>query len=146
MLRSKEDAEDMLQQSFLKAYDKYHSFDEAKASIYTWLYRITYNNCLDRIAKKKELYGNDYALETFKDSTISQEEAYIVQQTSAKLDDKIKKLPDSQRNALNLFYFEELKIKEAANVMDISPKAFESLLIRARKSLKNIMKYEISNV
>ena len=61
---------------------------------------------MDKISKKTEFYGNDLAIETYSDKSKSQEDQYIEGESSKKLNEKMNRLTDSQRNALNLFYFE----------------------------------------
>jgi RNA polymerase sigma factor (sigma-70 family) len=137
------EAEEACQNVFVKVYQKHHQF-KAESELKTWIYRITINECLDRIksAKRKKrlalfkVFSNDQSeTNTFRENNhpgIQLEEKEAV----TKILDLINQLPENQKTAVILKLIEGLSQKEVAKVMETSEKAVESLLSRARASLK----------
>ena len=138
-LYSQADAEDVAQTVLIKLWQKPTSWDPNKASLSTWLYRVTLNACYDASrarSRRTELEQND-------DSSISQsdvsedisdrQESHIKNEA---VQHAIKQLPDTQRDAITLAVFVGLPQKQVASILGVSVKAVESLLIRAKKSLK----------
>lgn len=131
-LLSKADAQDATQIVFMKIWQRPDTYKEnLGATFSTWLYRVTINTCRDIRRKQKNLTSLDAKrLELISTSPID------------KIDNRrdikcaIQKLPDIQRQVINLFYFEELSTKETAEALKLTAKAVESHLMRARKSLK----------
>jgi RNA polymerase sigma-70 factor (ECF subfamily) len=137
-----EEAEDILQKSFLKAYRNYKTYDSSKSSIYTWLYRITTNVAIDHFRENKKHISNNQGaklLDYTSDSKPNQEDTVSNIEEFKRLQQVISTLPENQQLAISLTYFDEFKMKEAAEILDISVKAYESLLIRARKKLRELL-------
>jgi len=135
MLSEREGAEDIVQDSFLMLWNSPEKWDGSKnAKFTTWFFRVVVNACLD--VKKRVKYTvpeDDIELES---PGHSQEEASELKSTKNKVEALIHELPESQQTALALCFYEGLSNKEAASVMDISVKAVESLLMRAKGSLR----------
>ena len=128
------DAEDAVQEAFVKIWVKAQSFDANKARFKTWAYRILLNQCLDIKRKRRfDQHLDDFEIE---DHGINPEAAAQQMSFQATIQKGLALLPERQRTAVALCYFDELSNKEAAQVMDISVKALESLLSRARAQLK----------
>ena len=137
MLGDNMQAEDVTQMVFLKLWQIAPTWEPGRATLLTYLYRITHHRCLDILRKSKEsLPGElpDMADErpTAFNNIVQAEQAERVQYA-------LQQLPDRQRAALTLFYFEHQSLKMAANILNVSPAAFESLLRRGRKSLKSLL-------
>ncbi len=131
-------AEEVVQDSFLKVWEKAQLWDEKKASFKTWFYRILRNKCIDYLRKKRESFLDvdiDIIDETqySDDNFFKKEEAKIVQQ-------EITALKEVQKTAIILFYYENFKIKEIAKILNKKEKAVESLLFRAKTKLKKSFK------
>lgn len=135
MLSEREGAEDIVQDSFLMLWNTPDKWDASRnAKFTTWFYRVVLNACLDQ--KKKVKYdatNDDYELESQEQA---QDEASELKRTKDKVEALIQGLPESQQTALALCFYEGLSNKEAASVMDMSVKALESLLMRAKSSLR----------
>ena len=100
--------------------------------------RVNTNACLDQLRKKKPLYSD--VVPEIEDSADTPFEALSRQNQSEAIKSALQKLPDRQRAAVTLSYYQELTQKEGASIMSISEKAYESLLVRGRKSLKLLLK------
>jgi len=144
-VHQKEDAEDIAQDVFIEAWLSYHKF-RGEASLSTWLYRIAVNKSLDALRKQKTkkyigLFKNllqlgDEAVDKIKHTEpdpLQQIEHYEREQALYKALDKI---PVNQRIAITLSKFEDLSMKEIAEVIETSESAVESLLSRAKVSLR----------
>ena len=135
-----EDAEDVVQDAFIKLWDGRAAWQEGKSAKFTtWFYRIVVNQSLDHIAKRKD--GRKRELS---DDMVSGEEAadnvlWAKQQDYA-VAGALAELPERQRTAITLFYKEELSQKETADIMGLTPKAVESLIGRAKQTLKERIK------
>jgi RNA polymerase sigma-70 factor (ECF subfamily) len=140
-----DDAADITQEVFIKVYRQYHQHDPAKASLKTWIYRISINHCLDFIKAKRTKKRFGFLTSLFRaDNQEPVEEAIQFHHPGIAAEDKedlqqlfryINDLPDNQRTALILTKIEDRPQKEVADIMQISTKALESLLQRAKQSL-----------
>ena len=131
------DAEDIVQESFLKLWRKPELWKEKKNSKFTtWFYRIIVNACYDLNKKKSSqeapLEADDYEQLAEKSGEC---EDLSHRQLSA-IEIALKNLPERQRMALNLCFYEGLSNAEAAAVMEIRIKALQSLIMRGKAALK----------
>lgn len=134
-MAEKEAAEDIVQQAFLKLWeDPTRWKPEFNTRFTTWFYRVVVNLCLDSKRRKSPLP----LVENFdiRDERETQEESLVYSQEARAVEQAINDLPDRQRTALNLCFYEELSNREAADILQVSIKALESLLMRAKKTLK----------
>jgi len=128
-------AEDIVQSVFLKTWNMLPNWQAGNAKLITWMRRVTTNACLDHLRKRRPIY-TDKVPDTPSQETDPEERLGLVQR-NAWLHGQIDEMPERQKAALTLFYYQELSLKESAEIMDIAPGAFESLLRRARKTLKS---------
>lgn len=139
MLGNEALAEETAQEALLRLWTHAASYDPAKARLTTWLTRITANLCLDRLRKRNEESwpeNFDVAMPA------SQEREFMEGQVSMRVDEALRTLPERQRLALILCHYEELSMAEAAGVMETTAEAVESLLSRARRSLRRQLEPE----
>ena len=135
-----QDAEEALQDSFNKVWIKAKDFDSTKASFGTWFYRIIVNTCIDLARRKKPTDADiDSHMECLSDQTPTAEKLALEEQESQKIKNAVQSLPEKQRIAIILCYFEEMTNKEAAQIMGLNIKALEGLLVRGRKTLRGIL-------
>lgn len=130
-------AEDVTQSVFLKTWQHMPNWTPGRAKLITWIRRVARNHCLDMLKKKGPIYTDevpemaDERTEAF-DKVSANEQEHIVATGLAKL-------PESQRFALTLSYYQNVAQREGAEIMGISIAAYESLLVRARKALRIIL-------
>lgn len=128
------DAEDVVQEAFLKLWQCPYLWSDTKNSKFTtWFYRVISNRCIDLKRKQIPMQMNE-------DFDIKQEQQLDDElhkkQQKLLLESLLLQLPERQRLAIILCFQEELHHKEAAEIMDISTKALESLLMRGKSTLK----------
>lgn len=135
VLGQRAEAEDAVQEAFVKLWRRADSFDPEAAQFSTWFYRIVVNQCLDRKRKKipDALPENYDAV----DEGCGPDDHLAAGQRAVMMRQALDQLPERQKAAIVLCYYQGLSNKEAADVMDLNVKAVESLLTRGRKSLKN---------
>lgn len=134
IVRDPAEADDIGQEAFLRVWNKASSFDPQIARFTTWLYRIVLNLAFDR-ARKPKLAPIEEAAE-IESGEAGPVETIIAAQQRRVLKQAMAALPDRQRGAVALFHMEGLSGEEAARAMNLSAKAFESLLGRARAALR----------
>jgi RNA polymerase sigma-70 factor (ECF subfamily) len=133
----RDEAEDILQDAFLKLWDRPGLYDESRgAKFTTWFYRVVTNQALDRMRKVKPMQGGD-ALDSLSDHAPRQDDALAASEEQKAVETAIQSLPERQKTALNLCFYEGLSNKEAADIMGVGIKALESLLIRAKTGLRD---------
>ncbi|MFA5985510.1 MAG: sigma-70 family RNA polymerase sigma factor [Methylococcaceae bacterium] len=141
MLSSPEDAEEAVQDAFAKLWQHAARYDPSKAASSTWFYQILSNTCLNMARRKPFIHASIDELEdTLTDATLAQDSQLVAQQDSARIRVAVAALPERQRLAVILCYFEELSNAQAAATMGLHIKALEGLLVRARKKLKELLR------
>lgn len=142
---SQDEAEDSVQDAFIKLWSKPAIWkDGGNAKFTTWFYRIVVNATIDRMRKRKNHDGDD-KIAHLADHTPRADDQLHEDQQAVALERAIQNLPERQKTALNLCVYEELSNKEAAAIMDVSVKGLESLLMRAKKTLKDIFEHSEFN-
>lgn len=136
MLRDAEEAEDVTQETFLRLWKALPDW-QPRAKLSTWACTVALNLCRDRLRKKKPMLMD--ALPEQTDPSLRPEEALASQQFADRLDQHISALPERQREALMLCAIEGFGNQDAAQMMNISVRALESLLARARRSLRHML-------
>jgi RNA polymerase sigma-70 factor (ECF subfamily) len=138
MLGTRHEAEDLVQTAFLRVWQGAARW-EPNAKFSTWLYRVLHNLCMDRLrarrARASEPLEGEF-VEALVDETPDSEERVADLQRGARVRAALDRLPDRQRAALVLCYYEERSQAEAAALLGISEGALESLLSRGRATLK----------
>lgn len=128
------EAEDVAQEAFLRAWQKAPGWRVGEARFSTWLYRVVVNLCLDR-RRRKPMAPLEAAGDPL-DPAPSAELRLAEDQRGRIVAAALAALPDRQRAALVLSYYEGVSNAEAAEALGVSVSALESLLVRARKALR----------
>lgn len=134
MLGSAFEAEEIAQEVFMKVWLQAPNWRYGEAKLRTWMHRVAINACLDRLRKKREVTGQD--LPDHADSRPNAAQQLEERERTNRVRHAIADLPDRQRAALTLCHYQGLSNKEAADSLSISVEAIESLLARARRSLR----------
>lgn len=114
-----EDAEDLLQDTFVKAYKNFDKFKE-KSKIYTWLYRIATNEALQFLNKKKKLLKSDEGMEYFLQTAVAENAKHNAEEIEILLQKAIQTLPEKQKLVFTIRYFDELPYEEIAEIVEMS--------------------------
>ncbi len=140
-----EDAEDVLQEAFLKAYSHLNTF-QGQSKFYTWLVRIAVNEALMKLRKRKadRSVSLDEPTDTGEDTVVREiavwgddpEQKYTREELRSILDNAIQSLKPAFRTVFTLRDIEELSTEETAEALGISIPAVKSRLLRARLQLR----------
>ncbi len=139
-LQNRGDAEDVVQAAFIKLWQKPQSWNSSRSKFTTWFYRVVVNACHDHRRKHKRVLDVDDKILDLACEPVESEQVTLEDQQQQAwrkrcLEIAISRLPSSQKDALNLVIYSELPQKQAAEIMNISLKALESLLVRAKRSM-----------
>jgi RNA polymerase sigma-70 factor (ECF subfamily) len=138
-VQSRETAEDIVQDAFVKLWEDPGKWQPRRNTRFTtWFYRVVVNLCLDWRKRKRPLPLDEEV--PLVDERETADEAMIRIQEQKLLEKEIAALPERQRTALNLCFDEGLSNQQAAEVMGMNLKALQSLIMRAKTTLKERMK------
>lgn len=142
MMKHREEAEEVAQDTFVKVFKSLNKF-KGDSKFSTWMYRITYNTCLDRIKSNKMAYReveiNEFterqlgSLENALEQMIKEERETVVK-------DCIAQLPDQDSFLMTLYYYEDLSLDEMSQIVNMTPNHIKVKLFRSRKKLASILK------
>jgi RNA polymerase sigma-70 factor (ECF subfamily) len=148
MLQNQQDAEDILQETFIKAYKALPRF-EGRSSLSTWLYRIATNEALmflrrkrpDQISVEQPSNDDDTAVAPLEivDWCCLPEGELMSTEARANLESSVSRLPESLRVVFLLRDIEGLSTRETAEVLDLSEGAVKTRLSRARLRLRELL-------
>lgn len=133
MLGDRAEAEDVTQETFIRAWKALPSW-EPRAKFSTWLHRVALNLCYDRLRKRREVLSD--AIPEHADGALGPQDALDQAQRVKAVEDAISALPERQSAALTLCALQGHSQTEAAEIMEVSVEALESLLARARRTLR----------
>jgi RNA polymerase sigma-70 factor, ECF subfamily len=141
ILKSREEAEESVQDAFTKAFHSLGSF-RGDAEFGTWFYRILYNGCMTRVSRRAEsmlsLHGPDLADD---DTLIDPDapdllEGIVADERYELLQEEIQKLPEKFRVVISLFYGQEQRYEEIAAILGVPVSTVKTHLFRARTLLR----------
>ncbi|WP_431166131.1 RNA polymerase sigma factor [Tenacibaculum halocynthiae] len=145
MLKSREEAEEISQDTFIKAYKNLDKF-KGDSKFSTWLYKIAYRTCLDSIKKNSKKYQtgtiDEITINKIK-STEGVLDSIERKERAAIINKCMMELPEDERSVIWLFYFEELSLKEIIDITDLSEANVKVKLHRARKRLLTIVEKRV---
>lgn len=134
IVESHEDTDDVLQNTFIKAYRGFENF-EGRSSLYTWLYRIATNEALTHQKNKK-----NKSTRQLDEIPLAREQSADGEFDEAKAVQKLKKameeLPEKQRIVFNMRYYDELSYQEMSDILDTSVGALKASYHHAVKKIE----------
>ena len=144
LCRSRETAEDLMQEVFLKAL---LSLPDQNENLRDWLYKVARNACFNELRNRKRELQSEHIEEISASARESLQEnssdnlvdELIRSEQRRFLYEAMMKLPDRQREILELFYFSELSIREIAEIMRLTSQNVRVLAHRAKKQLREYM-------
>jgi len=140
MLRDPEDAQDAAQDVFFKAYRALEDF-RPDSSLYTWIYRIAVNTCLDyRRKSRREVFRSAPLTEDLPSDEPFPKQLYESAEIHDSIQLALQKLPEKLRAAIVLREIEELSYKEITEVLHVSVGTVKSRISRAREQLRHLLK------
>lgn len=137
VVASNEDAEELTQDVFLKAFQKLHTFN-GKCSFSTWLYRIAHNSAISATRKKKFVFlpKEEFQIANVPDSAVDEllnreDDEVLLQQ----LENALCKLNTEDRLLITLFYYQDKSVSEISGILEITVENVKVKLYRVRKRL-----------
>jgi len=149
MIRNEDDAEDLTQEAFAKAFASIQNFD-AKYSFSTWLFRIATNNCIDFIRKKKlQTYSihqpsdseHSASYTDIRDESMNPNEQLLSDQRKRYVRTAVGQLSPRYKELIELRYFRELSYEEIADTLKLPLGTVKAQLHRAKELLNNMMNH-----
>ncbi|MFC0777887.1 RNA polymerase sigma factor [Flavobacterium sp. HJSW_4] len=145
MVKNREEAEEATQDTFIKTFNSLSKF-KGDSKFSTWIYKISYNTCLDRLKKSKKEEHN-ISIDEFSSHLIK-----TMENALSALEDKERKqaiqnclnlLPSDDNFLLTLFYFEDQSLEEIGKIMNINTNNVKVKLFRSRQKLATILKTQL---
>jgi RNA polymerase sigma factor (sigma-70 family) len=145
MIKNREEAEEVAQDTFIKVYNSLNKF-KGDSKFSTWIYKIAYNTCLDRLKKNKKedlnISIDEFSAHLIKtmDNALSALEDKERKQT---IQNCLNLLPSEDNFLLTLFYFEDQNLEEIGKIMSINANNVKVKLFRSRQKLAVILKKQL---
>ena len=138
VLRNREDAEEMAQESFIKAFKSLHTF-KGEAKFSTWLYRITYNNCISEVRKKKVKFVSADDVQISDEPGEMNLDGIPAENRAKYVKAALEKLPEDEYTLILLYYFDDKSVEEIGEITKMTESNVKVKLFRARKKLYAIL-------
>ena len=152
IVKNHEDAEEVAQDSFLKAYEKLDSF-KGNSKFSTWLYTIVYRNSITKIRKKKVATSDidEYVMDNYSEGhEFPQLEAIKNGEQQKYVREAIDRLPEKDALLITLFYMNESSVEEIEQITNLTQSNIKVKLFRARKKLNTelsfLLKEEVKTI
>lgn len=142
MLKNREEAEEVSQDTFIKTYRSLHKF-KGDSKFSTWIYKVAYNSCLDQIKKNKKHLNNVEINEFTEHQVKTMDNAFdalVEEERNQLIQDCLHVLPSDDSFLLTLYYFEEQSLDEIANIVGLTANNVKVKIFRSRKKLAHILK------
>jgi RNA polymerase sigma-70 factor (ECF subfamily) len=137
IVRSREDAEEVAQDAFVKAFQSLHSF-KGDSKFSTWLYRIVYNAAISHTRKKRQEFtqlDERVVSDTTEDEIFENLDTLDAEYQSKLINEAINNLPEDESAIVTLFYLEENTIEDISQITGLSVSNVKVKLFRIRKKL-----------
>lgn len=142
MIKNREEAEEVSQDTFIKVYKSLSKF-KGDSKFSTWIYKVTYNTCLDRLKKLKRTQ-NTVAINEFTEHEVKTLDSALatleIKERKEAIQKCINMLPSNDSFLLTLYYFEEQSLDEIAKIVNLKPNNVKIKLYRSRKKLASVLR------
>lgn len=139
IVKSHDDADDVMQNTFIKAYRNIHSF-KGESKLFSWLYRIATNESITFINKKaKRLQITNEEVQQRVISNLTSDVYFEGDAIQLKLQQAIATLPEKQRLVFNMKYFEDIKYKDMSEILQTSEGALKASYHIAAKKIEDYL-------
>jgi RNA polymerase sigma-70 factor, ECF subfamily len=153
MLNNKHEAEDAVQETFMRVYTNLNRYDEQQ-KFSTWIFRIATNHCIDRLRKRKHSAysldaempdgeGNDY-YSMLAGNEDTPEKQIILSETQLQIRKAIDALPEKYKTVVILRYLQDMSLQEISDVLDMPVTTVKTRVHRGREYLRNRLEQEPS--
>ncbi|MBC2839430.1 RNA polymerase sigma factor [Robiginitalea sp. SC105] len=140
MVISHDDADDVLQNTFIKIYKHIGTF-KGESKLHSWMYRIAANEALSFMKKRSRRLGvSDEGLQEYLVSNLEADPYFDGDKAQLQLQRALARLPDKQREVFNLKYFDEMKYEEMSELLDTSVGALKASYHLAVKKIESYLK------
>jgi RNA polymerase sigma-70 factor, ECF subfamily len=141
MMGNQADAEEIAQEVFLRVWTHAERWEPGRAQFGTWLHRVAANLCLDRLRRRRGTADID-EMPDLVSGELAPDARLEADELAARVEEALQQLPERQRAAIVLSYYQELSNGETAEVLDVTIEAVESLLSRGRRQLRKLLATE----
>lgn len=152
MLNNRHEAEDIVQETFLRVYKNFDRYDENQ-KFSTWLYRIATNLCIDKLRKRKPSYSLDAELNDSENSSDgyslipgderTPETEYLLSETQQTIYQAMESLPAKYKSVMMLRYLNELSLQEIGDILNMPVTTVKTRVHRGREFLRKRLSHKL---
>jgi RNA polymerase sigma factor (sigma-70 family) len=142
ILKNHEEAEELSQDVFVKVYSALATFNH-KSKFSTWIYKITFNNSINRLRSQKKYFDTQEINENMITGFYDQNDYHEEEEEKKIILDCISALPETERIIITLYYYDDMPVKEISEIIGISPANVKVKLFRSRQKLYGDLKEKL---
>ena len=132
-------AQDVLQDTFIKAYQNFHQFKQ-DSQLYTWLYRIATNEALQQLNKMKRMQKSDDDAEYQLQNLVAENAESDAEEIQLLLQKAIQTLPEKQKLVFTMRYYDDLPYDEISKILDMSVGTLKTNYHYAKQKVEDYVK------
>lgn len=132
-------AQDILQDTFIKAYQNFHQFKQ-ESQLYTWLYRIATNESLQQLNKMKKMQKSDEDATAYLQNLVADNVQPSADEIQVLLQKAIQILPEKQKLVFNMRYYEDLPYDDISKILDMSVGTLKTNYHYAKQKVEEYLK------